>query len=228
MDVSSKSSSSRSITVHWLWVSELTPLPGIYFGAEKIVDLLERNAFQGWCFQPYEVMAIWSLTFLGFLCSPSLISPQGVFERRDWKCIPELLPLLFLSEGSPFAERINHHCAQTWTKPAGEEAHLLVDRGMLILSIRKYWEAHLLAVHSLILALSTIKVMLEFSTCPNLSWFRIWAKKKKWCWLLVPHKLQQIFSQWEVPSDRKYVFTLFSIPLPGLSIEQHCLHPPLD
>lgn len=171
MDVSSKSSSSRSITVHWLWVSELTPLPGIYFGAEKIVDLLERNAFQGWCFQPYEVMAIWSLTFLGFLCSPSLISPQGVFERRDWKCIPELLPLLFLSKGSPFAERINHHCAQTWTKPAGEEAHLLVDRGMLILSIRKYWEAHLLAVHSLILALSTIKVMLEFSTCLNLVFY---------------------------------------------------------
>lgn len=41
---------------------------------------------------------------------------------------------------------------------------MLVDIGMLI-SIRKYWEAHLLVVNSLILALSIITVMLGFSTC---------------------------------------------------------------
>lgn len=48
---------------------------------------------------------------------------------------------------------------------------MLVDIGMLILSIRKYWEAHLLVVNSLILALSIIKVMLGFSSCLNLVFY---------------------------------------------------------
>ena len=44
MDVSSESSPLRSTVVCLLWISEFTPLPGIYFQAERMVGLLANKA----------------------------------------------------------------------------------------------------------------------------------------------------------------------------------------